>query len=688
MSIPVSVRTVTSIVALVLCAALLSTCATQPEPQIAPTVSEKPVEQPTFKPVDVSGRVVCIDPGHGGPWPGTVSPHTGMRESDLNLQVSLRARDLLREKGVTVLLTREFDTALTTESLALDLAARARFANNSGAALFISLHHNADIAKGSTKDDLEVYYKLGDDGPSLDLGQYLIEALAKGVRQTAQAKKLLPGNYKVLRECALPSVLLETSYLSDPNMAAIMATPEGVDAEAKAVAAGVVAYLGADPPQGAHVALNENAGMLHTIAVDLDRGAPLDPLSVQCEIDGEPHPGFAEKSTRGFVFVPAKPLPNGPRAIRFAYRNLRGLSGVATAQSTINRPPATLVATQFPIAWSRDAQAQGLVEARVLDAHGIPVSDGTSVILAGTTSAASTIDGIARFYLPTATLDSTLSFQAGNAQASLAPVFDESAWRHATLIDARTKSPIANATIASSAGPIFTSTPEGWFAAPAKTEFTVTCRGYQSQTFKNAKLGASLSLKHIADGALIGRRIVLDAMHGGRDAGATGPSGLRSSDFALDTAKQLAGLLSAAGAEVSLTRDGDTEITDSERVRTSERHRPELYLAITYGSPESALRLLDSTGFQVNGIASVAAHYPGSDKGAAIATNIKSKLGVKQVAPCVAYVVQQMSCPAILIMPGRIDGEGIEHRHRDAPARLRAAHQIYTALAEYFRKPL
>ena len=106
-----------------------------------------------------AGPVVVVDPGHdrranpetepigpgsatlkikdGGGTHGVVS---GLREADLNLRVALRLRRLLRDAGLRVVMTRT-----TTSGTSMGNVARARIANQAGAALFLRVH-----ADGST----------------------------------------------------------------------------------------------------------------------------------------------------------------------------------------------------------------------------------------------------------------------------------------------------------------------------------------------------------------------------------------------------------------------------------------------------------------------------------------------------------------------------------------------------------
>lgn len=89
------------------------------------------------------GRVVVIDPGHGGPSrPGAA--YSGVMEKDLNLKISLEVKRLLatRLPNLEVYLTRESDKQLHT-SKESDNLQRPRLANDKGADLFVSIHANA-----------------------------------------------------------------------------------------------------------------------------------------------------------------------------------------------------------------------------------------------------------------------------------------------------------------------------------------------------------------------------------------------------------------------------------------------------------------------------------------------------------------------------------------------------------------
>lgn len=87
-------------------------------------------------------KVVVIDAGHGGKYPG--AHYGGVYEKDLTLKVALKLGKFIEEgmPGVKVVYTRKTDKTLGAD-LASDLQARADIANKAGGDLFISIHANA-----------------------------------------------------------------------------------------------------------------------------------------------------------------------------------------------------------------------------------------------------------------------------------------------------------------------------------------------------------------------------------------------------------------------------------------------------------------------------------------------------------------------------------------------------------------
>jgi N-acetylmuramoyl-L-alanine amidase len=660
--------------------ALMAACARVKAPGV------KPAFAPALPaPVSVAGRSVCIDPGHGGSWSGAISPHNQVRESDVNLRVAHRVKELLGEAGVHVSMTRESDVALVPDGLAQDLSARAAFANASGADLFVSIHHNADIKKDSTKNDLEVYYKLGDDGPSLDLAQRLIAHLSDDVRKDDAPKRLLPGNYKVLRECALPCVLLETSYLTEPRNAERMANADGIEAEARSIAAGIVTYFQSGPPSGVRVhGVIETAQGLHISHISVGEGAPVDPDTIVCFVDNTAFAGRASVTPAGADWSFLQPLKNGERTIEFRFRNTKGMAASASTTITVDRKPAALVVEQVPSKVPKKGMSEFLLVARPTDAFGIAVADGVQVRLPELGKTAVCQDGLARFYVPIAGLKDTVHVECEGVSGRHKVLFGEKSWAHVNLLDAVSKKSISGVRAIAGGAIVSESTIDGWIALPRRDGMLLVRNGYPDSKTGIPSDGSTIALKPLFKGALIDRRIVIDPAHGGRDPGLVGPSGLRGSDANLDVARRLAAMLEKAGAHVMLTRDGDVERTEPERVLDAERFKPDVFLTITFGSADTALRVLDSDGHQIAGESSLVAHYPGSENGKRLAEHIAGEIGITAIRSSVSYPVQQMSCPAVLVYPRSIVTPDAEASLGRIETRVDSAKGIAVGLTRWF----
>jgi len=93
-------------------------------------------------------RTVVVDAGHGGNDPGAIG-RSGLKEKDVNLDIAKRVSKILRDRGITVVITRASDVFKPLEE-------RVRIANNSKSDLFISIHSNANRVR--SMKGFEVYY--------------------------------------------------------------------------------------------------------------------------------------------------------------------------------------------------------------------------------------------------------------------------------------------------------------------------------------------------------------------------------------------------------------------------------------------------------------------------------------------------------------------------------------------------
>ena len=199
-----------------------------------------------------AGKVILLDPGHGGGETGAVSPFNGVPEKTINLDVALRLQALLEAQGARVLLTRSADgralppaqeRALPAgERLRLDLAYRSFLANSQGVDLFVSVHSNANPEPGH--HGTEVYYSADNRnaGGSLALAGLVQAQLLRALGRHDGGVKA--DIFCVTRFTEAPAVLAELAYLNDPEESALLASPAFRQKAAEALAAAAAQFFG------------------------------------------------------------------------------------------------------------------------------------------------------------------------------------------------------------------------------------------------------------------------------------------------------------------------------------------------------------------------------------------------------------------------------------------------------------
>jgi N-acetylmuramoyl-L-alanine amidase len=229
--------------------------------------------------------VVAIDAGHGGKDPGASGPK-GVREKDVVLAIAKElAAELERYRGVRAVLTRSGDRYVAFDER-MGIARRAR------ADLFISIHADAfeDVsARGATVYALstgrasdEVTRRAAERENAADLiggvsiadkdetlarvlldlsqsasisasvlaGQEIIEQMGAVTRM--RKTRVQQGSFLVLTSPDVPSLLIETAYISNPREESALRDPSYQTDLARAVTAGIVNYFRANaPPESA-----------------------------------------------------------------------------------------------------------------------------------------------------------------------------------------------------------------------------------------------------------------------------------------------------------------------------------------------------------------------------------------------------------------------------------------------------
>jgi N-acetylmuramoyl-L-alanine amidase len=199
-----------------------------------------PGAQWTFH-MPLAGRVIVLDPGHGGADGGAISKG-GLVEKDVALQVALYLRDYLQEAGALVVMTRETDKDLADEGSrrrkAQDLMRRAQLIKKSGADVFVSVHLNA-IPSPRWSGAQTFYY------PTLEANQrlatFIQKELVRNLNNTKRQARYSGGVY-ILKTSQIPSALVEVGFLSNPQEAAMLARPDYQKKLAAAIYTGILRF--------------------------------------------------------------------------------------------------------------------------------------------------------------------------------------------------------------------------------------------------------------------------------------------------------------------------------------------------------------------------------------------------------------------------------------------------------------
>lgn len=162
---------------------------------------------------------IYIDQGHNPVNPNAGAEGNGLREQDITYKVGVALADLLNANpAYTARLSRRTPDVILGDSTASSLAARTTEANAWGADYFISLHTNAALDASASGSEAYVYAL---DSTAFYLAEDILEQLARRTGLRNRGVQARPTLY-VLRKTAMPAVLVELGFISNPSDAALM----------------------------------------------------------------------------------------------------------------------------------------------------------------------------------------------------------------------------------------------------------------------------------------------------------------------------------------------------------------------------------------------------------------------------------------------------------------------------------
>lgn len=220
-------------------------------------------------------RIVMLDPGHGGIDSGAIG-HNGSQEKHVVLAIAKNVRNLLRSKGIDARLTR------TTDHF-IPLYDRVEIAHKHGASLFMSIHADGFTSPSAAGASV---FALSNRGASSAMARYMSEkenaaddvagktvrdkdhylqqvlfdlvqtdtiknSLTLGshiLKQIKPMHKLHSPNteqaaFVVLKSPSIPSVLVETSFITNPGEEKLLGTTAFRQKIASAIASGIISYF-------------------------------------------------------------------------------------------------------------------------------------------------------------------------------------------------------------------------------------------------------------------------------------------------------------------------------------------------------------------------------------------------------------------------------------------------------------
>ena len=272
------------------------------------------------KPEAIRDIVVAIDAGHGGEDPGAVG-HGGAKEKDIVLAIAKKLETLMvREKGFKPVLIRSGDYYIS-------LRERTRLAREKNADVLVSIHADAFVRKSAHGASVYTLSKRGatseaarwlankenssdliggEDGVSLDDKDDLLASVLLDLSMTdSQARsekighqvlqhmgrfnklhksKVEQAAFVVLKSPDIPSILVETGFISNPAEARKLATKAHQSKLARSIHTGVRDFFLKNPPAGTLIAHNKDKRNNITKTYKVQRGDTLTSIASEHDI--------------------------------------------------------------------------------------------------------------------------------------------------------------------------------------------------------------------------------------------------------------------------------------------------------------------------------------------------------------------------------------------------------------------
>lgn len=199
----------------------------------------------------LSGKVIVIDPGHGGV-DGGAEGKDKTNEKEIALAVSKKLRDYLQQSGALVYMTRETDKDLASEDTkglsrrkAEDIRNRLAFIHEKNADFFVSIHLNA-IPSTRWRGAQTFYYPRFEE--NRHLANMIQAEIIRNLENTNRVALPINGIY-LLKHAEVPGALVEIGFLSNVEERELLKQEDYQQQMAGSIYRGILRYVTEDMPE-------------------------------------------------------------------------------------------------------------------------------------------------------------------------------------------------------------------------------------------------------------------------------------------------------------------------------------------------------------------------------------------------------------------------------------------------------
>jgi len=191
------------------------------------------------------GLRIVVDAGHGGMDGGVVGRVTKVKESDVNLAIAFKLKELFTDAGFEVVLTRQTSFGLCDEqgkwTKNADMRKRKEIITQTNPSLVISVHQNSCPSAPSVRGAQVFFSRKSEEGKRLALSvQRKLNAFYRGL--SVKERVATVADYYVLECSSVPSILVECGFLSNAEDEALLSSENGREKLAKSIFQGVIGF--------------------------------------------------------------------------------------------------------------------------------------------------------------------------------------------------------------------------------------------------------------------------------------------------------------------------------------------------------------------------------------------------------------------------------------------------------------